>query len=152
MFNKNSMDILEEIKKALSERGGEWKEKKGIWEFSAIIAERKAFLAKKKLTYSAKMKIDEEKKLVSFSEMLVDSGSGFSSGGGFDDGISTGVGFKKETYNTMNKGREGTIEEQSGLFGKKYEYQFDYKEIRSKVEKVVKNAGFSFEYQILPVK
>ncbi|MFA6272340.1 MAG: hypothetical protein WC693_04535 [Patescibacteria group bacterium] len=146
------MDIFQEIKKTLAERSGEWKEKKGIWEFSTVIAERKAFLAKKKLTYSAKMKIDEENKSVSFSEILIDSGSGFSSGGGFDDGISTGVGFKKETYNTMNKGREGTIEEQSDLFGKKYEYQFDYKEIRSKVENVVKSVGYNFEYQILPVK
>jgi hypothetical protein len=146
------MNLLAEIKKSLADHNGEWEEKKGIWEFSAIVAERKAFLAKKKLTYSAKMKIDEDRRLVLFSEMLVDSGSGFSGGVGFDDGVSTGAGFKKETYNTMSKGREGTIEEQSDLFRKKYEYQFDYKEIRSKVENVVKTAGYSFDYQILPVK
>ena len=144
--------MIEEIKKVLENYNGEWKEKDGVWEFSLMIAERKAFLSKKRLTYSAKMRIDEDAKLVKFSEMLIEVGSGISSGGGFGVDMSAGFGFKAETYNTLNKARQGTIIEQSNLFGKKFEYKFDYKEIRSKVEEKTKKAGYKFEYQILPIK
>ena len=143
--------MIDDIKKSLDSYSGDWSEKKGLYEFKSTIAERKAFLSTKKLTYSFKMRIDEDTKIVKFSEMLMEAGSGFTSGGN-DDGMSTGFGFKTETYNTMNGGREGNIQEQSDLFGKKYEYTFDYKDIRSKVEEVAKGEGYTFEYQILPVK
>ncbi len=143
--------MIDDIKNVLSTYTGDWSEKKGLYEFKSTIAERKAFLSTKKLTYSFKMRIEEESKVVKFSEMLMEAGSGFTSGG-FDDDMSSGFGFKTETYNTMNKGREGSIQEQSDLFGKKFEYKFDYKDIRSKVEEVVKKNGYMFEYQILPVK
>ncbi len=142
--------MIDDIKKALENYAGDWSEKKGVVEFKSTIAERKAFLSKKRLTYSARFRVDDEAKTVTFSEMLVEAGSGLSSG--TDDGISAGVGFKTETYNTMNKAREGTIEESSKLFGRKFEYKFNYKEIRSKVEDTVKKLGYKFEYQVLPVK
>jgi hypothetical protein len=150
-INKN---MIEEIKKSLEDKGGEWTEKNGMWKFSALIAERKAFLSKKKLTYSATMRINDDTKVVNFSEMLMEKGSGLTSGGGGfgDDGMSTGFGFKTESYNTMSGAREGNIEEQSNLFGKNFEYKFDYKEIRAKIENMAKSAGYKFEYQILPVK
>lgn len=144
--------MIDDIKKALSSYSGDWSEKKGVFEFSSTIAERKAFLSKKRLTYSAKMRVDDEAKTMKFSEMLIEAGSGLSSGGGSDDGMSAGVGFKTETYNTMNKAREETIEESSKLFGKKFEYKFNYKEIRSKVEDIAKKGGYKFEYQILPIE
>lgn len=145
--------MIEEVQQALSNYDGTWKEKNGVWEFNSVIAERKAFLSKKKLTYQAKMRIDSVNKTINFSEMLIEAGSGLSSGGGgFDDGMSTGFGFKAETYNTMSVAREGNIEEQSNLFGKKFEYKFDYKDIRAKIEELAKNAGFEFKYQILPAK
>lgn len=144
--------MIETIKKELESYGGNWKEKKDIWEFSAIIAERKAFLSKKKLTYSAKMKIDDEAKTVQFSEMLIEAGSGLSNTSDSNGGMSAGIGFKTESYNTMSGARVGTIAEQSNLFGKKFEYKFNYKEIRSKIEEAAKSAGYKFEYQILPVK
>jgi hypothetical protein len=145
--------MIEEIKKALDSFNGTWKEKKGLWEFSTLIAERKAFLTRKKLTYSAKMRIDDNLKVVKFSELLTEEGSGFSAGGSYDDdGMSPGFGFKTETYNTFKGAREGTIEEQSDLFGKKFEYKFDYKEIRSNVRNAAESADFRFEYQILPLK
>ena len=144
--------MIEQIKKALENYVGEWKEKKEIFEFTSVIAERKAFLSKQKLTYSVKIKIDEGAKIVHFSEMLVEAGSGFTSGSGFDGGMSTGFGFKTESYNTMSGAREGNIEEQSNQFGKKFEYKFNYKEIRAKVEETTKSAGYKFEYQIFPVK
>lgn len=144
--------ILDEIKKVLAYRDGKWDEKKGVWEYSTTIAERKAFLTKKKLTYSAKMRIDDGAKTVMFFEMLVEASSGLSSGGDFDSGMSTGFGVKSESYNTFKGARQGTIEEQSRLFGKDYAYQFDYSEVRSRVKAVVEKAGYQFVYQILPGK
>ena len=117
----------DEIKKALNFPEGKWSEKKGVWEYSAIIAQRKTFFSKRKLTYSAKMKIDE-RKIGQISEMLVEAGSGFSSGGDLDNGMTSGFGIKTESYNTFGSARKGTIVEQSTLFGKDYSYQFDYKE------------------------
>ena len=144
--------MIEKIQTALSKYNGEWKEKKEIWEFKVLIAERKAFLSKKKLTYLAKMRIVENEKLVKFTEMLVDQSSGFSSGGSFDDSMTPGVGFKKESYNTLSgKGREGTIEEQSSLFGKEFSYKFDYKEIRELVEKTAQANGYKFAYQVTAI-
>lgn len=144
--------LIDEIKKALENQNGRWTEKKGLWDFSATIAERKAFLSTKKLTYTLKIRIDDGMKVVRFSEMLVEAGSGFSTGGDFDSDMSSGFGFKKETYNTFGGARQGSIEEQSKLFGKDYSYQFDFKEMREKVKDIVEKAGYKFEYQILPVK
>ncbi len=145
-------NLIDEVKKSLENRNGKWNEKKGVWDFSVVIAERKAFLSKKKLTYSMKMRIDDSAKTVRFSEMLVEAGSGLSTGGDFDSDMSSGFGFKTQSYNTLNGARQETIEEQSKLFGKDYSYQFDFNEIRSTVKGIAEKAGYQFEYQILPVK
>jgi len=145
-------NLIDEIKASLANYKGEWKEKKGLWDFSTTVAERKAFLSKKKLTYALKLRMDEAEKTVRFSEMLIESGSGLSSGGDFDSGMSSGFGVKTESYNTFGGARKGTIEEQSKLFGKDYSYQFNFSEIRSKVKDIAEKAGYKFEYQILPVK
>lgn len=143
--------VIDEIKKALQSYDGKWNEKKGLWTFSATIAERKAFLSTKKLTYSCNIRVYEADGKVLFSEVLSEASSGLSSGG-MDDGISTGFGFKTETYNTMKGTRQGNIEEQSQLFAKDFTYRFNYGEFRSKVKEAVESSGFHLEYQILPVK
>jgi hypothetical protein len=113
----------------------------------AVIAERKAFLSKKKLTYVCRFRGDEPAKEVRFVEMLKESGFGVSSGGG-DGEMSTGFGFKKETYNTLGKERSGTIEEQSKLFGKDYSYSFDFGTFRNSVRKAAETAGYRFEVKL----
>jgi hypothetical protein len=147
-----TVSMIDAIKTAFEYMAGNWNEKKGLWEFTAVIAERKAFLSKKKLTYSAKMRIDDGAKVVHFSEMLIEAGSGLSTGGDFDSGMSSGFGVKTESYNTFKGPREGTIEEQSKLFGKDYTYTFDYARARTNVKEIADKAGYRFEYQILPVK
>lgn len=144
--------VIESIKAALAPYNGEWKEKKGLWSFSTVIAERMVFLSKKKLTYAARLRVDDSAKTLHFSEILTESASGLSSGGDIDGGISTGFGVKTETYNTFNKPRQGTIEEQSLLFGKEYTYQFDFSAIRSSVQQAAEAHGYGFDYQVLPVK
>ena len=141
-------NLIKQIQASLEPYTGKWGEKRGLWDFSAVIAERKAFLSKKKLTHSLKLRMDDTTKTVKFSEMLTEAGSGFSSGGDMDSGF----GFKTESYNTFSGARSGTIQEQSTQFGKDYSYTFDYVEIRTKVQAVVEQAGYRFEYQVLPLK
>lgn len=145
--------MLDDIKAYANDFGADLSEKKGAWGFSKLIAERKAFLSKKKLTYTAKFRIDEDSKTLKFTEMLTEKGSGLSSSGGFDGdmGMSPGFGFKKEVYKSGMSGREGSIQEQSNLFGKEYSYDFDYKEVRSKFEELAKKSGYQFKYQITPI-
>lgn len=144
------MQILDGIGKIAATMEGKLTEKKGVVTVESVIAERKAFLSKKRLTYTFKVRIDDQGKQIAFSEMLKEAGSGFSSGG-FDSEMSTGLGFKKETYNTMSGSREGSIEESSKLFGKTYEYRFDYSKTRADVERLAQEAGYAFHYQALPV-
>jgi len=140
--------IIEQIQKSLVNRPGKWNDKKGVWDFSTTIAERKAFLSTKKLTYSLRIRMDDAARVVKFSEMLMEAGSGLSSGGDLDGGF----GFKTETYNTFGGARKGTITEQSKLFGKDYTYQFDFNEIRNRIQQITEQAGYKFEYSVLPVK
>ncbi len=142
------MTVLEEIKNYTSTIEAELTEKKGIHSLSLVIAERKGFLTKKKLQYLARLRIDDQLKEVKFTEMLKESGSGFSTGGGFDEGTTSGFGFKKEVYKSGTGGREGTIEEQSRLFGKDYSYRFDFQEVRKTIEDLARSSGYSFKYQI----
>ena len=141
------MSITDELKNIVSGIPAKINEKKGVYEFEVQLAERKAFLTKQKLIYSAKFRVDEQAKEVRFTEMLKESGAGVSTGGASDD-MSPGFGFKKETYNTFSGTRSGTIEEQSSLFGKKYEYKFDYGAIRKKFESRAKEHGYKFTYKI----
>ena len=106
-----------------------------------VIAERKAFLSKKKLTYKCKARVNDEKKEVTFFEMLSESSSGLSAGSGFE--------FKKETFGTKGKEREGGIEEMSNLFGKKFTYSFDYKKIREAIKEEAQKTGYSFSVKVI---
>lgn len=142
------MSLQENIKEVFYPYRPEFSEKKGIMTIELLVAERKSFLSKKKLTYIAKYRIDENAKEVRFTEILKESGLGISAG---DPDSSPGFGFKKETYSTGRGGREGTIQEQSNLFGKKYSYAFDFIKIRSAVEKRAIDGGYSFKYQITPI-
>ncbi len=145
------MSLIDKITAYSDELGADLSDKKGVYKVEKLIAERKAFLSKKKLRYIAKFRINDDSKELKFTEMLAESGSGLSSGGDFDSGMSAGFGFKTETYKTGGGGREGSIQEQSKLFGKDYSYDFDYKAIREKFEDFAKSEGYNFKYQITPI-
>ncbi len=130
-------DRLIEISKELPSRFEEQKDRTLKIEFK--IAERKVFLSKKTLTYKARVRIDDENKIVKFFETLKEKGLGVSS----DSDISPGYGFKIETYKLKGKEREGNIQELSRLFGKDYKYSFDYSTVRKRVEEA-RNAGYVF--------
>ncbi len=65
------------------------RQKDGSLTTEAMLAERKVFLSKKKLTYKCKVRADDGARTVRFWEMLVEKGSGISSG---TDDISPGFG------------------------------------------------------------
>jgi len=109
------------------------------------VAERKSFLSKQRLTYRCKIKIDDDKKMIKFFEILSEVGSGISSGGYDGDDMSPGFGFRAEKAKYTSGAREGSIEEQSVLFGKKYNYDFDYKKIRQEIKNIADNFGYGFE-------
>ena len=116
-------------------------------EIKMILAEQKSFLSKKSVEYSAKFAVDDAARVVRFFEMLKESGSGMSSGAGDFGG---GWGVSKETYKTGTGGREGTIEEQGSLLGKRFAFTFDYSRIRNDVCAIAERNGYQFAYQITP--
>lgn len=144
------MSVQNEIRQVFAAFPTEFSEKKGVVTAEFVVARRKAFLSKKTITYIAKYRIDEASREVRFTEMLKESGSGLSIGGS-DSDFGPGFGFKKETYKTGAGGRDGVIEEQSNLFGKRYNYEFDFQSIRKSIEQKAQNAGFDFKYQITPI-
>jgi hypothetical protein len=136
--------LVDEIKKFVKGIPATLKEKRGVYSVEFTVAERRVFLSKKKLTYSAKFRVDEDNKELRFTEMLKESGSGVSSG-------DSGFGFKKESYKTGTGPREGSIEEQSKLFGAQYSYTFDFSTVRTFIEEQAIKAGYAFKYQITPL-
>ena len=133
------MDLLKAIQTYAQGIPADFKEKKGSCDLSFTVAERKGFLSKQKLTYQAKFRIDDQGKTVHFAEMLKEASSG----------MDAGMGFKTESYSTGKGGQQNSvIEQQSEQFGKKYEYQFDFKAVRAQIEKLTKEAGYDFQYQI----
>lgn len=139
------MAISDDIAGMAGSIGAEIKEKKGVYTIRLTVAERKAFLSRKKLEYIAKYRVDEAARELCFTEMLKESGAGVSGGG---DDISPGFGFKAETYKTGAGPREGTITEQSQYFGKQYSYNYDFSAIRTWVEQAATAAGYAFDYTV----
>jgi len=139
------MALIDDIWGMAASIGAELKEKKGAYTLTLVVAERKAFLSKKKLEYIARFRVDDSSRELKFTEMLKETGSGVSSG---DDGISPGFGFKAETYKTGANPREGSIMEQSNYFGKQYSYSYDWSTIRTRIEQAAQASGYSFSYSI----
>ena len=117
--------------------GNCWKE--GVIHAESYRRGAKTFLSKQKLSYEAKFRIDEANKTIKFTEALREDASGMQAGGGF----------QVETYSTGKSGaREGSIQQQSDQFGKKYSYSFDFKTVRETIESIAQKSGYSFVYQI----
>lgn len=139
--------LLEEIKKYLSTFGGELTEKSGLFVFNFTLGERKTVLNQDKVSYTAKFRILENKKLLKFTEIIKKSSSGF---GASTDDFAPGAGFKKENYQASADGREGTLSEKSDFFGKKLDVELDYKKIRGQVKALAEKDGYKFKYIIFP--
>ena len=133
------MDLLKEIQAYAKSIPADFKEKKGSCDLSFTVAERKALLSKQKLTYQAKFRIDDTEKIIHFAEMLKEASSG----------MDAGMGFQTSSFSTGKDGQQNlVIDQQSEQFGKKYEYQFDFKAVRGQIEKIAAAQGYQFQYQV----
>ncbi len=134
------MSLIDQIKDYAKGIPAEFKEKKDSGEINFVVAERKAFLSKEKLSYQAKFRVDDAVKTIKFTELLKESSSGMEN---------AGMSFITESFKTGKGGQlESVIEQQADQFGKKYQYQFDFKAVRGRVEAIAKAAGYDFQYQI----
>ena len=135
---------LQAIRELAERQGMTFTETRDGFTLEKVLAERKAFLSRKKLRYCARARLVETAGELLFSECLKESGLGLSSG---DDDLSPGFSFKKESYQTGGGPREGKIEEQSRLFGKDYSYTFDFADFRRMVEAATRDAGYTFTWK-----
>lgn len=142
------MRLSDQIQAYARSMGAETREKNGRIDVEKTVAERRAFLSRQRLNYVASCRVDDRARTVRFREMLTEIKSGLSTG---DPDLSTGFGFKKETYRTgAGQPREGSIHEQSMLFGKKYRYDFDFSLVRPEIEALCKAAGYALEFTLDP--
>ncbi|MCX7751194.1 MAG: hypothetical protein N2320_06670 [Candidatus Bipolaricaulota bacterium] len=125
--------LREALIEALTSFGGEVREEGGTIAFTKVLAERRVFLARRRLVYRAVVRVDEGKREVHVRETLTETGSGLA--------LESGAGFKAESYRTRPGAREGTIAEQAELFGKKYSYTFDFAAVRAALEVAARNHG-----------
>jgi hypothetical protein len=141
------MSILTDLNVLGQSLHADVKEKKGAITLEILVAERKAFLSKKRLTYIVKCRPDDAAKELNFSEMLKESGSGLSSG---SDNMSPGFGFKVTTSKTgFGAPAQGTIQEQSALFGQQYTYSFDWTTVRNQIGEIAAKNGYTLKYHLV---
>jgi len=114
--------------------------KDGSLSLEIVVAERRVLFSRKRLIYKCRVDINETEKIVKFHEILKETSCGLSCG----EDMGPGFGFKKEVYKTGVGGREGTLEELSILFGKKYKYSFNYSSIKDIVGQVAQKEGYKF--------
>ena len=143
------MDLTEEIRKIAEGIPAELKEDKKGFVLEWVVAERKSFLSKKKLVYQAKIHLDRERNELRFSERLKESGFGLSAGAGRAMISAPALVSRRKNTAPGSGPREGTLEEQSNLFGRKYQYRFDFGLIRRSIEAKTVEAGYRFVYSIL---
>lgn len=98
---------------------------------------------KKKVEYSAVLRLDATTQKVYFWEMIKESGRG----------LAALFSFKTETYRTDGMTRSGTVQETAyGPEGKLIDYNWDYDQVRQIIEAAVRCQGWQFETVLLKNK
>ena len=135
------MSLVDELKNLADDLSATWRQRgKDRYIMRKTLAERKVLLAKKRLVYMATFRLKERKNELIFSERLTETGGGLTGMMGFSG--------ETESWNTLSGARKGSIEQQSTLFGKRYDYTFDYARIREQVQKICERHGYHFQYRI----
>ena len=100
-------------------------------------------VGKKKVEYSAVLRLDAATQKVYFWEMIKESGRG----------LAALFSFKTETYRTNGTTRSGTVNETAyGPGGKLIDYNWDYSQVRQIIEAAVRSQGWQFETVLLKNK
>lgn len=132
--------LREALLQALAVLGGEVRERGDAIEFTKVLAERRAFLSRRRLVYRATVRVDEGRREVHLWESLTETSSGLAP--------EAGAGFKVETYRTWPEARAGTIKEQAELFGKRYNYTFDFSAVRKELEAAARGHGYAVQVKL----
>lgn len=112
-------------------------------EISSTLANGNWLVGKKKVEYSAKIIADREQQMITFWEMIKESGSG----------MGALLSFKTETWSSNGKTISGNVKEQGyGLNGKAIDYNWNYGEIRKIVQGVAEAQGWRFHVVLIPPK
>ncbi len=135
--------IIDAVRREVPNLGETFVRKKDIWELKALLAERKAFLSRKKLFFRAAFQVDEATRSVRYSERLEESGSGFGAG---DDIVGAGV--RTWKISSGKEAQTGEMTEELRLFGEKYAFTFRCEAVREVVKRVAEEEGFAFHYRI----
>ena len=135
------MSIETELAEIGSGFGLESKEKKGVVTLSRLAAEKKGFLSKRKVTYQALYKIDQEQKELHFTEFLIESASG--AGGAGSESWSTG---------SAKEGPEGRVGKRMSALAKKYQIHFPAVEVGVRFRQAAEAGGYAFIFQKTPRK
>ena len=135
--------IIEAVRREVPALEETFARRKDHWELKALLAERKAFLSRKKLFFRATFRVDEAARSVRYSERLEESGSGFGAG----DGLA-GAGVRTWKTSSGKEGLTGGITEELRLFGEKYSFTFRCEAVREAVKRVAEEEGFAFDYRI----
>ena len=123
-------------------------QKDGSARMEAVIAERKAFLSKKKLDLHLPL---QGRRAGQRSALLRDAqGIGLRRhkrrGQRRDE---HGLRLQEGDLQHLRERANGSIEEQSKLFGKDYSYKFDFGTFRGAVRKAAEGAGYRFEVKLM---
>ena len=117
--------------------------RKADLEISNELANANWGTGKKKVEYSACLKLDPASQTVYFWEMIKESGRG----------LMALFSFKTETYRTDGTTRSGTVREKAyGPGGKVIDYEWDYSQVRHIIEAAVRGQGWRFETVLLKGK
>ena len=100
-------------------------------------------VGKRKVEYSALLRLDAATQKVYFWEMIKESGRG----------LAALFSFKTETYRTDGTTRSGSVTETAyGPSGKLIDYDWDYGQVRQIIEAAVRSQGWQFETVLLKNK
>jgi hypothetical protein len=137
--------IMTTIRNTMTGLPGDFQAEDGLHSLTSVIAERKGFFSRRKLTFTARFRVNEETREVIYNETLVERRIGL--GAGIGEGIS-GFGFRKWKITANPRGLDGTEEGHSQPFGRKDGFTFRFQQVRDAVRKVVEEEGYTFKNQI----
>jgi len=115
-----------------------WSDPDGAWAMEAALVDAKSMLGKKRVTYSARLRIDDDSKQVRFGDALAEAGLSLAMAGS-----------SSETYRQgMGGPPHGRIKEK----GLGWSFEFDRGHAPDVIAKAAAADGCSFEYVTGPTR
>jgi hypothetical protein len=138
----------EAIRKVFHGRGATFTDRDGVLAVEVPIAERRSLLSRRRLTYSARFRVDEQRRVVRFTEMLKEAGWGLPGSGALGG---PGLGVEVRTWKSGRAPREERIDAQARDLAGRFELSFDLGANRAAVRKALGDVGYALEYHVLSV-